>query len=350
MKKKEIFKRKFFELNGSIHNHSEYSYDSDVPVEVIIKAARKAGLDYMTFNDHFNKDVQYDDYLKTVDDITVIVGTEIYDPQKNNHLLVFGSEKIHSNMSASDYLKKYKEEDTICFIAHPIEKRKPKPHRCYPWNAGFSSEIDGVEIWNFSSMWLDKVIPKFNGLLLTLFPVLAIRKPYKETIEFWEEFCDLTDKKVVAFGSSDAHGTVIRKLMINIPVLQHKQLMKVIRTNVLIEADNEINPSSILQALKNGNSYIANYSVGNPFDFYAGISDEKGNGIIPGEEMSFSLGMKLYFKLPKIAVVRLIRNGEKIAQQNEDKGFFKINKPGRYRLEITKFLRGWIYTNNFYII
>ncbi|MEA1972501.1 MAG: PHP domain-containing protein [Candidatus Cloacimonadota bacterium] len=347
MKQKEIFGRKFFELSGSIHNHSIYSYDSNVPIKTIVEAARKSSLDYFTLNDHFSVGAAKDEYLKKVKDITIIVGSEIYDKAKNNHLLVYNSEKIYVNKDAKYYLKKYKEEDAICLVAHPIEKRKPKPYRKYPWSYGFSKDIDGIEIWNYSSMWLDKVRPKLNGLLLIFFPWLSITKPYKETLKLWDKFSQR--KKIVAFGSSDAHGTIIKRLFMKIPVLKHSQIMKSIRTNVLIEEGMPINQATILQGIVKGNSYIVNYNLGNPFDFYSGICKKNGNGIIPGESLDFEEGLKLFFKLPKIANVKLVYNGKIIKKISEDKGYFEIKKSGRYRLEITRYSLGWIYTNNFYI-
>jgi len=300
MKQKDLFGRKFIELTGSIHNHSKYSYDSKVPVEKIVKAARKASLDYFTFNDHFNKDVENDEYLKTVNDLKVIIGTEIFDKEKNNHLLVFNSDKIYYRINAEEYLQKYKDENAICFVAHPIEKRNDKPYRKYLWDLGFHPAINGIEIWNFSSMWVDKIRPLFNGLLMIFFPWLAIYRPYQETLDLWDDFSKKKEK-VIAFGSSDAHGSIVKKFFMKIPIMKHSQIMKVIRTNVFIEKDKSITNESILEAIKNGNSYIVNYKIGDPYDFYAGICKKSGKGIIPGEEMVFEEGMKLYFKLPKIA-------------------------------------------------
>ncbi|MCK4695609.1 MAG: hypothetical protein KAT74_07590, partial [Candidatus Cloacimonetes bacterium] len=131
--------------------------------------------------------------------------------------------------------------------------------------------------------------------------------------------------------------------------LAHKSVFKTIRTNVLIPVEDEINEQNILKTLKNGNSYIVNYKTGSPYNFYAGISSGKKSAIF-GEEIEFDNKLKYYFRIPKISKVKLFRNGEKIASKYSDKGYFKITEKGNYRLEITRFGRGWIYTNNIYVI
>ena len=123
-----------------------------------------------------------------------------------------------------------------------------------------------------------------------------------------------------------------------------------IRTNVLIPEDIPIDQQNILKALKNGNSYIVNYKVGNPYDFYAGIASSKDDNAIFGNELQFSQNMYFYFRLPKIARIKLYRNGKKIASKLDEKGRFEIKQKGNYRLEIYRFGYGWIFTNNIYVI
>ncbi|OQX70562.1 MAG: hypothetical protein B6D62_04490, partial [Candidatus Cloacimonas sp. 4484_275] len=57
----------------------------------------------------------------------------------------------------------------------------------------------------------------------------------------------------------------------------------------------EISKENILQALKNGNSYLVNYKVGNPYNFYAGIS-ANGKSAVFGEKIQFQEEMKFYLK------------------------------------------------------
>ena len=117
----------------------------------------------------------------------------------------------------------------------------------------------------------------------------------------------------------------------------------------MIPAESRINDSSILNALRNGNSYIVNYKMGNPLHFYAGICNDSGEGVIFGEEIELHEGLQFYFRLPKMAWVSLICDGNKISKKYDEKGSFPIHTSGAYRLEITKFGRGWIYTNHIFV-
>lgn len=347
MKKLNILNKVYFELTGCIHNHSKYSYDSTVPIKKIIRAAAQNELDYFTINDHQTFAAAQDDSVVNEKNIIIIVGAEINDPDNNNHYLVFNTDKVIIGEKPESYLKAYREAGAIGFAAHPFERRASSKFRKYIWTDRGNDGFDGIEIWNYVSEWLGKLNPNWNGLFMVLFPSLFVVKPFREIITYWDKL-NLQGKRKAGIGSVDGHGEKYRILGIQFTFLKHRTLFKSIRTNVLIPEGNEINDQSILSALKNGNSYIANYRLGRPYNFYAGMGDGQ-NSIISGEEINFTENLKLYFRLPVYARVKLIRNGQKISSRWHDKGFFPITDKGNYRLEINRFGRAWIYTNNFYV-
>ncbi|MDY6916241.1 MAG: hypothetical protein SVM86_08000 [Candidatus Cloacimonadota bacterium] len=346
MKKISIFKRDFFELTGCIHNHSEYSKDSSTPIKEIKEAAKACFLDYFTLNDHMNA-ASWEDKDIQDKDLIVIPGMEINDPNENNHLLVFNSKKIFYS-EAEEYVKKYKEDGAITFAAHPFEKRATDKLRKYIWTNKKNDLFDGLEIWNGLSDWVGKIKPNINGLLFILFPSIFIKKPSRAAINYWDKL-NRQDKKKSAIGSVDAHhDSYTTKFGLKIRYLSHKFFFKTIRTNIYIPAEKEVNAQNILEALKKGNSYIINYKNGIPYNFFAGISNKKNSAIL-GEEIKFNKDLRFYYRLPKIAKVKLKKNGLKVDQQRDENGFFTINGPGNYRLEISNWGRGWIYTNNIYV-
>ncbi len=349
MRLKKIFRKQYWDLTGCVHNHTSYSFDCDVPLKKVIGAAKENKLDYFTLNDHYNNNAKNDSDLKNDFGIHIIVGAEVNDPENNHHYLVFKSDKIVSGKDVEEYVNFYKNENAIGFIAHPYEKRSSRHFRKYLWKTDKLLDVDGLEIWNYSSSWLGKLNPVINGLLMLVNPNIFVQKPLGKNIKLWEKYLD-NGKRIAAIGSTDAHGTLISKGPIKFRVLTHKKVFATVRTNVLIEDGKEINNENILNALKNGNSYIVNYKWGRPYNFYGGIADESGNGVSFGEEISWSEGLRYYFHLPYMAKVKLIKDGKKIASDINDKGWFKIDEKGRYRLEITRFNFGWIYTNYIYVI
>ena len=350
MIKKHIFTKDFHELSGALHLHSKYSYDGNVSLKKIIRIAKKFSVDFITINDHFSNQARTDSAVVREKDLHIVVGSEINDPELNNHLLVYDSDEIIKNKKADEYVKKYSNEKAITFIAHPNEIRSSKKYRKYTWNSQeMLPFVNGIEIWNFLSSWLGILNPHINGLLLILFPNIAIRKPLNKNLQMWDEM-NTNGQKASAIGSLDCHEHKIKFYKFNLTVLKFRQLMGSIRTNILINSDKDINQNTILNALKNGNSYIINYKVGQPYGFYAGIADSNGNGTIFGESVNFKDKLRYYFRLPSIAKIKLFCDGKLIENKTDEKGFFDINKKGNYRLEISKLGRGWIYTNNIYVI
>lgn len=349
MIKRQIINRVFFELSGSIHNHTEYSKDGRVPVKDLIQYAEKSDLDFFTINDHNTLEAKNDPALKKSSKVILIIGLEVNDPDDNHHLLVFNTDQIITETDAQTYVDFYKDSHAITFAAHPNERRISQQFRKYEWLDRSLNKFDGLEIWNYSSSWLGKVKPSLNGLICVFFPQLFIRKPLRKNLNFWDSL-NLANLRKSAIGSVDAHDIVKKVCFCNIHILPHRKLFKTIRTNVLLRDNQEINDQNILNALKKGNSYIVNYSLGKPWNFYAVISDQEGHSATFGEEIHLSPTLRFYFNLPIESTVVLYFNGKKTDIKKDKKGFFKVNEPGFYRLEISRFRYGWIYTNPIYVL
>ncbi|RKX88450.1 MAG: hypothetical protein DRP58_00415 [Spirochaetes bacterium] len=349
MKKKNIFGRKFIELTGCIHNHTEYSYDCNIKLSRLIREAKLRELDYVTINDHLSLKAKTDRYVLKEKDLMVIVGAEINDTTNNHHYLVFNTNTIVKGKEVEEYVEYYAQSGAIGFAAHPFEKRICDKFRKYEWKKTEVNDFDGIEIWNYLSEWIGKMKPKLNGIFMIIFPTLFIRKPFREILNWWDKL-NIEGKRKSAIGSVDAHTEHMKKFGIKFKFLRHRTLYKSIRTNLLVEDHKDLNEENLLAAMKNGNSYIVNYMTGNPFNFFAGISGKNGNNAILGEEITFSEDLKFYFRLPKIAKVSLFKDGKKVAYKRDEKGAFEINGKGNYRLEITRFGSGWIYTNNIFVV
>lgn len=348
MRIRSIIDRKFIELTGCIHNHSIYSFDGEIPVGKILQAAKQNDLDYVTINDHMSLEASFDPDVKNEQELLVIVGAEINDKDQNNHYLAFNIDKIIESDDAKEYVGKYHKMGAIGFAAHPIERRKDERFRKYNWTDPRVDEFDGLEIWNFLSEWVSRLKPSYNGIWMVLFPWLFVPKPYRMNIQWWDKL-NLEGKRKSAIGSVDCHEESHPLFGITFRFLKHKNIFKTIRTNVLLPEGSEINEINVLQAMKKGNSYIVNYRIGNPYNFYYTISGKNGSAIA-GEEIKFQENLKMYYQIPRMASVHIFHDGHRIKKIFSDKGEIKINEKGNYRIEVFSLGRGWIYTNNIYVI
>lgn len=350
MQKKIILSRTVNEYTGAIHNHSKYSKDGRIELKEIVQTAQHHKLDYLTINDHNNKDVLKDSYYeRAIKKILLIVGVEVNDNEDNHHLLVFNHDKIVSNTEAINYIRYYAGTEAVTFAAHPNERRISQQFRKYEWLDRNLTDFNGVEIWNYSSSWLGKVKPLLNGLLCVFFPGLYIRKPLRKNLKFWDNL-NLSNQRKSAIASTDAHDILRKWGPFTFRVLSFKSLFKALRTNVLLPEDMPFTEKNVLNALQKGHSYICNYLLGKPWNFYAAIDNGEGITAIFGDEIVLSSEMKFYYNLSMVSDVYLYYNGKRIDHHHQKNGFFKINEAGFYRLEISRYRYGWIYTNPIYVL
>jgi len=350
MWKKIILNRKFNEYSGAIHNHTSYSKDGRIPLREIVNYALDAKLDFITTNDHNDLACLQDEaYVKNKTSLLIIVGVEVNDPDDNHHLLVFNTNKVITECDPSIYVNTYTSEKAICFAAHPNERRITAEFRKYEWIDRSLNKFDGIEIWNYGSSWLGKVNPIFNGILCVFFPELFVRKPLRKNLNFWDDL-NLANLRKSAIASTDAHDVIKKKGPFTFRILSYKRLFRTLRTNVLLPENVPFTEDNVLNALRKGHSYICNYAMGKPWTFYAAMDSGEGKSAIFGEEIILSTGMKFHFNLPLICDVHLYHNGKKIDSKHEKNGCFKINEPGFYRLEISRYRYGWIYTNPIYVL
>jgi hypothetical protein len=96
----------------------------------------------------------------------------------------------------------------------------------------------------------------------------------------------------------------------------------------------------VFEALREGRCYIANDEV----------ADARGFSFSHmGEELSFDSRTELLAQTPQPAVIRLLRNGEHVAESHSSELRHSIELPGVYRVEATLHERPWIFSNPVYV-
>jgi len=126
-------------------------------------------------------------------------------------------------------------------------------------------------------------------------------------------------------------------------------MFKSIRTHLLMKNPIQKNDTTaeaetkILNAIKNGNSFISNLKRGNAEGFQFWAQSENGVAQI-GEKLVVDKAV-LNAYLPEKGFCKVVRNGEIFHIEHTNKLELEI-PPGIYRLEVERKNRGWIYTNH----
>jgi hypothetical protein len=346
-----------YEYVGNIHIHSVHSDGTKDYAEIAGIAAR-AGLDFIIFNDH--------DYLKRsfnlenegfYERVLVLIGLEI--GRRYHHYLGFDLKHMtrSDNLGPQGVIDKVNEQGGFGFLAHPFEKGMPFHEKsvAYTWNDLSVRDFTGICIWNFSSRWKERVKTVFHGLFFLAFKNRALKGPSIETLSFWDKLC--LDRRVVAVGGSDAHGTIFRKGPISMVPLPYDFVLRTINIHILLNRsilkDFKNSKQDIYDAMREGRLFIANDRLcpAKGFNFYF-VADD-GSDVFMGEEDFFHEG-NLVIELPFKAEIRIFRDGKGVKRQRGLEAVYRVTTPGVYRVEVYRRAfpfgwRPWIFTNPIYL-
>ncbi len=181
-----MFSDPLYEYTGAVHIHSSYS-DGLRPIPEIAEIAAQCNIDFLLFADHMTLEPLRAGMERWFGPVLSIIGYEINDPNNKNHYLVYGlKEVLPPGLTAREYVTAAREAGAVGFIAHPDEKRTAIPEiPPYPWTAWDVEGYDGIEIWNHSSEWIEKITPA-NKYFRVLHPLKYLMGPEPETLTRWD--------------------------------------------------------------------------------------------------------------------------------------------------------------------
>ena len=342
-----------FQYCGAIHIHSLFS-DGTGDLKTIVKAAKKAGLDWIIVTDHNTIDIEEGIF----DGVYVIRGEEV-SPHSENHYLVFGTnEVIEPCDNPQIYVDKVRELGGFGFAAHPDEgitvdkngncvPRKNSNH-CIPWT-NKNVKPDGVEIWNWFSNWADSYD---DTSLLTkaysfFFKHKIVKNPSPLTLGWWDSLNNERENIVPALGGVDAHALLIKDYFIPLYIFPYSTCFKTINNIInlkepLSEDFNEAK-KQILSAVINGNNIIINKRILKDIPEFS-ISDGS-NIAYCGESINVDENTILKIKLNKKIDIKILLNGKEIFETQDKICTIQIKEKGKYRAEFFYKGRGFAYTN-----
>ena len=348
-----VINSQYYEYSGIIHIHSRYS-DGYGTTREIIKAAKKANLDYIIITDHNTLGAMEDGAEGWYGDLLLLVGEEI-GGQGRSHYLAFGiadaieSEDYHED--ALLYMKAVKRQGGIGFIAHPegLTSKSFDIHLA-SWSVWDSRDYAGLEIWSYMYDWSENVTP-FNILYYYLRPKKAISGPPPGLLHRWDSLCKT--RQIVGIGSSDIHAKYPLFLRFA-RFLSYRRAFQGVKTHLLtpspLSSSLDESKKLLYAALRSGHCFFAHDSLADStgFNFTASVNGDQT--LLMGDEIKLELEVELEVISPVSASLRLLCNGQLIGQENSGgKLTYKASQPGVYRVEARYKGEPWIYTNPIYL-
>lgn len=346
-----------YEYTGNIHVHSDRSDGSRSARDIAVAAGRN-GLDFLALNDHdFTMNGLHLEEEGFYGKLLLLRGLEV--GKRYHHYLAYDLKSMVKSDGAGpqEVIDQVNAQGGFGFLAHPFEKGMPlfEKSLAYTWNDLSVRGFTGVEIWNYSSRWKERLKDPLRGIYCLAFKRHTLRPPSARTLAFWDDLC--MERRVVGIGGSDAHGVGYRLGPFSFRVLSYPFLLTTVNVHILVDQPMpgvfDEAKRLVYEAIREGRLFIAHDGLAPARGFRFGFLAHDGPGLTMGEEGLFREG-EFLVELPREAEIRLIRNGGVKAVKSGRDAVFQVTEKGVYRVEayLKRRLRGrypWIYTNPIYL-
>ncbi|HEX8251243.1 MAG TPA: hypothetical protein VF599_23930 [Pyrinomonadaceae bacterium] len=341
------------DYKGIIHAHTNVGGHSTGSFDELVQAAQANRLDYVLMTEHAAG--LFDTSALTLNGSyngTLFVnGQEVNTATGDRFLLIpgHGESFQDAKLETPPFIEKYKAQNRLVFVTYP-EKLKS-------WDAAF----DGIEIFS-----LHTNSKKMNPALFAedalwsyySYPELLLTKYFARPDENLRRYDELTrTKKLTLFAGTDAHSNIGFHLLgddagnkiINLKFDDYATVFRLARNHVLLEKDKPLTPENLLQALKNGHSFVGFDTLGETKGFAFTAGDK-----IMGDEIALADKVDLKAAAPLAARFVIFRNGEKVFEQTATEISFEAREKGAYRVEVYLDSIGfsrmpWIISNPIYL-
>jgi hypothetical protein len=173
--RRRLLRRRLIDVD--LHMHTDHSYDCETPVEVLLAAAKEAGLGAIAVTDHneISGALEAREKAKGTG-VKVIVGEEVKTAEQGEVIGLFIEEKIPRGLSMAETVAEIKRQGGLVYVPHPFDRMHAVPD--YEHLPAMLDEIDAIEVFN---------------------PRVAIGAFNEEAVRFAAKY------RIVAGAGSDSH-------------------------------------------------------------------------------------------------------------------------------------------------
>lgn len=343
------------ELSCVAHVHSTYS-DGSASVLELLETARDAGVDALLLTDHDTLAARRDGWEGEHDGVFLLVGVEV--SPKRGHYLAFGVDQpvAHRGLSTAEIAATVRAAGGVGFAAHPfsrgghmlvrsIARRIVLPH---DWD-GLEEEggLDGIELWSVLTDAAEAWRTPAEAVRWLRHQETAIAAgPPARHLAIWDWLS--ARRRVPAIGGLDDHQRGVRfRGRVRSPV-PHWRTFNLLRTLLVcdrpLSGETETDRGTIIRALRAGAAWLHCPTVAPAHGcrFWAERGD--GSSVDMGAEAAAGPSV-LRLRLPRLAEVSVIRDGEPVHAERAVRLDLDISQPGAYRVEARVEGRFWLLSN-----
>jgi hypothetical protein len=346
---------------GVVHVHSNLGGHSSGTLPEIVRAAEAQRLKFVVMTEHPSAEV--DTAIQTLSGVhrgvLFIPGTEAAAQNGDRLLMLKGMPQNASSVqSTASLLDLAVANDRPALVAYPLE--------FHTWG---ERRFDGVEVYNlytdarrvkplsmlFDGIWSYRSFPDLLFARFFQRPSEALRL-YDEAITSQHRHISLTAgndaHQNVGFGLSDSTG----KTFLYAQFDPYERSFATVRNHVVLEKNCTLDEGSLLQALKEGHSFVAFdiFCDATGFMFTAESATQRKT---MGDEIAAGTGLQFVVRTPVKATVKLLREGNVLAEVNDTAEWrVPVTDPGAYRVEVYLPQLGslvaekpWIISNPIYV-
>ncbi len=134
-------------IEVDLHMHTDHSFDCATPVEVLLAAARDAGLGAIAVTDHNEISGALEAQAKAeAFGVKIIIGEEVKTEHQGEVIGLFLTEKIPRGLSMADTVADIKRQGGLVYVPHPFDRMHSVPD--YEHLVPMVGDIDAIEVYN----------------------------------------------------------------------------------------------------------------------------------------------------------------------------------------------------------
>lgn len=336
------------EYAGVFHVHSRLGGHSTGRPEEIVRAARDERLAFVVMTEHPSPYV--DTAAATLrgmhEGVLFLGGGEVVASDGGRLFVVPGLAPPAPKLSLQDLAARARSERRLAVVGYPEEARDL---------AAAADSYDGIEVYNLytNAKRINYATLLFDGLWSYWGrPELLFARFYErpaENLRRWDELNASGERRVYAFAGNDAHANVgltfqdqAGQKILDLKLDPYERSFRLVRTHVLLPKGAPLEESSLLEALRTGNSFLAFDLFGDPTGFRFTAETDDGEPPAPthaimGGSVKLSPGGNARLRVSAPVKCRTVfyRDGQVVREVSDSSGAeMHAEQKGVYRVEL----------------